>query len=35
MSEGTLKAWRIGALLVGLPGLVIAAGALVYFARRD
>jgi len=35
MSDGTLKAWRIGALLVGLPGLVIAAGALVYFARRD
>ena len=35
VSEGTLKAWRIGALLVGLPGLVIAAGALVWFARRD
>ncbi|HEV2294983.1 MAG TPA: Gldg family protein [Tepidisphaeraceae bacterium] len=35
MSEGTLKAWRIGALLVGLPGLVIAAGAFVWFARRD
>jgi hypothetical protein len=35
MSDGTLKAWRVGALLVGLPGLVIAAGALVYFARRD
>jgi hypothetical protein len=35
MSDGTLKAWRIGALLIGLPGLVIAAGAFVYFARRD
>jgi ABC-type uncharacterized transport system involved in gliding motility auxiliary subunit len=35
MSDGTLKAWRIGALLVGLPGIVIAAGAFVYFARRD
>jgi hypothetical protein len=35
MSEGTLKAWRVGGLLVGLPGLVIAAGAFVYFARRD
>ncbi len=35
MSEGTLRAWRVGALLVGLPGLVIAAGAFVYFARRD
>ncbi|MGB7156769.1 MAG: hypothetical protein WBD40_01805, partial [Tepidisphaeraceae bacterium] len=35
MSDGTLKAWRVGALLVGLPGLVIAAGAFVYFARRD
>jgi hypothetical protein len=35
MSNGTLQAWRIGALLIGLPGLVIAAGAFVYFARRD
>jgi hypothetical protein len=35
MSTGTLQAWRIGALLIGLPGLVIAAGAYVWFARRD
>jgi hypothetical protein len=35
MSEGTLKAWRVGVLLVGLPMLVIIAGLGVYFARRD
>ena len=35
MGEGTLKFWRIGGLLVGLPGLVVLAGAAVYFARRD
>jgi hypothetical protein len=35
MSDTTLKAWRVGGLLIGLPGAVIVAGALVYFARRD
>ncbi|HEX8522803.1 MAG TPA: hypothetical protein VF669_11140 [Tepidisphaeraceae bacterium] len=35
MSDGALKAWRIGGLLVGLPALVIVAGGFVYFARRD
>jgi hypothetical protein len=35
MSDGALKTWRIGALLVGLPMAVIAAGGLVYFARRE
>jgi hypothetical protein len=35
MSDATLNAWRVGLLLVGLPGLVIAAGLMVFFARRD
>ncbi len=35
MSTGALNAWRVGLLLVGLPGLVIAAGLMVFFARRD
>jgi hypothetical protein len=35
MSDATLKAWRIGLLLVGLPLLVVIGGAMVYFARRD
>jgi hypothetical protein len=35
IGEGSLKFWRVGALLIGLPGLVILAGAAVYFARRD
>jgi len=35
MSDGALSAWRIGLLLVGLPGLVIASGVFVFFARRD
>ena len=35
MGEGALRAWRIGGLLIGLPALVILAGAMVYFARRD
>lgn len=35
MSDGALKAWRLGGLLIGLPGLVVLAGAMVYFARRD
>jgi hypothetical protein len=35
ISEPALKAWRIGGLLIGLPGLVVLAGVMVYFARRD
>ena len=35
MSRGTQSFWRVGVLLIGLPGAVIAAGALVWFARRD
>ena len=35
ISDGALKAWRVGLLLVGLPGAVILCGMLVYFARRD
>jgi len=35
MSNGALSAWKNGALLVGLPGLVVLCGAMVYFARRD
>jgi hypothetical protein len=35
MSDATLKAWRVGVLLVALPGAVLAAGILTYFARRD
>jgi len=35
IGEGTLRFWRVGGLLVGLPGLVVLAGAMVYFARRD
>jgi hypothetical protein len=35
MSPGALRVWRIGGLLIGLPGAVILAGTLVYFMRRD
>jgi hypothetical protein len=35
MSDGALRMWRIGALLIGLPGLVIVGGVGVYLARRD
>ena len=35
MSPGTLNAWRIGLVLVGIPVAVIACGGLVYFLRRD
>jgi uncharacterized coiled-coil DUF342 family protein len=35
MSDATLNAWRVGLLLVGLPGAVIIAGFMMYFARRD
>jgi hypothetical protein len=35
MSPAVLNTWRIGVLLILLPGLVIVAGMLVYVARRD
>ena len=35
MSASALNGWRIGLLLIGLPGLVIACGMMVFFARRD
>jgi hypothetical protein len=35
MSDTKLNAWRVGLLLVGLPGLVILSGIGMYFARRD
>lgn len=35
ISQGSLKAWRVGGLLIGLPGIVILAGVMVWFARRD
>jgi hypothetical protein len=35
MSKGVQRFWDIGVLLIGLPGLVLLAGAGVYFSRRD
>jgi hypothetical protein len=35
MTEGGRAFWKIYVLLVMLPGAVIAAGVMVYFARRD
>jgi hypothetical protein len=35
MSQGVLNTWRVGVLLVGLPGAVVLAGVLVYMSRRD
>jgi hypothetical protein len=35
MGEGALKFWRFGVLLLGLPGLVLAAGIGMYLVRRD
>ncbi|HLL87815.1 MAG TPA: hypothetical protein VK324_00780, partial [Tepidisphaeraceae bacterium] len=35
MSDATLRAWRVGLLLIALPGAVLAAGVMTYFARRD
>lgn len=35
MTDSTLATWRIGVLLVLLPGLVVLSGVMVYFARRD
>ena len=35
MSDATLRAWRVGLLLVGLPGAVVVLGLGVYLSRRD
>jgi hypothetical protein len=35
ISPRELSFWRVGVLLVGLPGLVLIAGAGVYLKRRD
>jgi hypothetical protein len=35
MTPGVLKFWRVGVLIIGLPGLVLVAGAGVYLKRRD
>lgn len=35
MGAGELGFWRVGVLLILLPGLVLAAGIWMYFARRD
>jgi hypothetical protein len=35
MSRHTLAFWRVGVLLVGLPGLALVSGFLVWRARRD
>jgi hypothetical protein len=35
MSAGVLNLWRVGVLLIGIPGSVVVAGLLVYFKRRD
>lgn len=34
MSEGTVRAWNLGVLL-GLPGLIVLGGVLMYLSRRD
>ena len=35
MTESAARMWNVGVLLVGLPGLVIVAGVMMYMARRD
>jgi hypothetical protein len=35
MKPAALNAWRVGLLIVGLPGLVVLSGLFVYFSRRD
>jgi phage host-nuclease inhibitor protein Gam len=35
MSDTSLAFWRVGVLMILLPGLVVAAGIMMYFARRD
>ncbi|MGE5609914.1 MAG: hypothetical protein ACM359_11720, partial [Bacillota bacterium] len=35
IAPGALQFWRVGVLLIALPGMVILAGIVMYFARRD
>jgi hypothetical protein len=35
MSNAALSFWRIGVLLIGLPGLVVLGGVMMYIRRRD
>jgi hypothetical protein len=35
IADGKLKALRVGLLLIALPGAVLLAGVMTYFARRD
>ncbi len=35
MTDGAARMWNVGVLLIVLPGLVIAAGVMMYIARRD
>ncbi|HTL28221.1 MAG TPA: Gldg family protein [Tepidisphaeraceae bacterium] len=35
IKPAALNAWRVGVLLIGLPGLVVLSGLYVYFTRRD
>lgn len=35
ISPGMLNFWRVGVLLIGIPGAVVAAGLMVYLRRRD
>jgi hypothetical protein len=35
MIDGAARMWNVGVLLIGLPGLVIVAGVLMYLVRRD
>ena len=35
LSPGALNFWRVGLLLIILPGVVLVSGVGVYFARRD
>jgi hypothetical protein len=35
MSESAKNVWKVGVLLVALPGLVVLAGAMVWFLRQD
>ena len=35
MSDASKNIWKTGVLLIALPGLVIVAGAMVYFMRQD
>jgi hypothetical protein len=35
IKPAALNAWRVGVLLIGLPGLVVLSGLYVFFSRRD